>query len=148
MTLKERISEDMKSAMRAKESAKLSAIRLLLAAIKQKEVDERIALDDNQIIALVEKAVKQRKDSISQFEIAQRQDLVDAEKFELDVLSAYLPLQADQSEITTTIEAAVSESAAKSAADMGKVMAIVKAKLAGRADMGEISRLIKARLSH
>ena len=147
MGLREQITEDMKAAMRAKETAKLGAIRLLLAAIKQKEVDERIELDDAGILAVVEKLLKQRKDSITQYEAAKRQDLADAEKFELDVLSAYLPAQADAAEIAAVIEQAVADTGAKSPADMGKVMGIAKAKLAGRADMGEISKAIKARLS-
>jgi hypothetical protein len=147
MSLKERITEDMKAAMRARETAKLSAIRLLTAAIKQREVDERILLDDTQVAAVVEKLIKQRKDSITQYEAAKRQDLADAEKFELDVLLAYLPQQADPAEIAAVIAAAVSDTGAKSPADMGKVMGIVKAKLAGRADMGEVSKLIKARLA-
>ena len=147
MTLKERINEDMKSAMRARETAKLSAIRLLNAAIKQREVDERITLDDAQVVGAVEKLIKQRKDSITQYEAAKRQDLADAEKFELEVLSAYLPQQADPSEVAAVIDAAVVETGAKGPADMGKVMGIVKAKLAGRADMGEVSKLIKARLA-
>jgi hypothetical protein len=147
MTLKDRITEDMKAAMRARETAKLSAIRLLTAAIKQREVDERILLDDTQVASVVEKLIKQRKDSITQYEAAKRQDLADAEKFELDVLLAYLPQQADPAEIAAVIAAAVSDTGAKSPADMGKVMGIVKAKLAGRADMGEVSKQIKARLA-
>lgn len=147
MTLKDQINEDMKAAMRARETAKLSAIRLLTAAIKQREVDERITLDDGQVAGVVEKLIKQRKDSITQYEAAKRQDLADAEKFELDVLSVYLPQQADPAEVTAVIAAAVTESGAKGPADMGKVMAIVKTKLAGRADMGEVSKQIKARLS-
>ena len=147
MTLKERINEDMKAAMRARETAKLSAIRLLTAAIKQREVDERITLDDAQISSVVEKLIKQRKDSITQYEAAKRQDLADAEKFELAILMAYLPQQATAEEVAAVIDTAVTESGAKSPADMGKVMAIVKAKLAGRADMGEASKLIKARLA-
>ena len=147
MTLKERINEDMKAAMRARETAKLSAIRLLTAAIKQREVDERITLDDAQISSVVEKLIKQRKDSITQYEAAKRQDLADAEKFELTILMAYLPQQATAGEVAAVIDSAVTETGAKSPADMGKVMAIVKAKLAGRADMGEASKLIKARLA-
>ena len=147
MTLKERINEDMKAAMRARETAKLSAIRLLTAAIKQREVDERSTLDDAQISSVVEKLIKQRKDSITQYEAAKRQDLADAEKFELAILMAYLPQQATAEEVAAVIDSAVTETGAKSPADMGKVMAIVKAKLAGRADMGEASKLIKARLA-
>ena len=147
MTLKDRITEDMKAAMRARETAKLSAIRLLTAAIKQREVDERIMLDDIQVASVVEKLIKQRKDSITQYEAAKRQDLADAEKFELDVLTAYLPQQATADEVVAAIDAAIGESGAKSPADMGKVMGIVKAKLAGRADMGDVSKQIKARLA-
>lgn len=147
MTLKDRITDDMKAAMRARETAKLSAIRLLTAAIKQREVDERILLDDTQVAAVVEKLIKQRKDSITQYEAAKRQDLADAEKFELEVLLAYLPQQADPAEIAAVIAAAVADTGAKGPADMGKVMGVVKAKLAGRADMGEVSKLIKARLA-
>jgi uncharacterized protein YqeY len=147
MSLKDRITEDMKSAMRAKETARLSAIRLLLAAIKQREVDERITLDDAQVSAVIEKLVKQRKDSITQYEAAKRQDLADAERFEADLLSAYLPERAGADEIAKVIEAAVAETGAKSAADMGKVMGLVKTRLTGRADMGEVSKAIKARLA-
>ena len=147
MTLKERITEDMKAAMRARETAKLSAIRLLTAAIKQREVDERIQLDDVQVASVVEKLIKQRKDSITQYVAAQRHDLADAEKFELEVLTAYLPQQADPTEVAAVIDAAVTDTGAKAPADMGKVMGIVKARLAGRADMGEVSKLIKARLA-
>ena len=147
MNLKERITEDMKGAMRAREAARLSAIRLLLAAIKQKEVDERIVLDDAQVSAVIEKLVKQRKDSITQYDAANRKDLADAERFEADLLTAYLPERAGANEIDAIVAAAVNESGAKSPADMGKVMAIVKSKLAGRADMGEVSKAIKSRLS-
>jgi uncharacterized protein YqeY len=147
MNLKERITEDMKGAMRARETARLSAIRLLLAAIKQKEVDERIVLDDAQVSGVIEKLVKQRKDSITQYEAANRKDLADAERFEADLLSGYLPERASAEEIAGIVAAAVTESGAKSPADMGKVMAIAKAKLAGRADMGEVSKAIKSRLS-
>ena len=147
MNLKERITEDMKGAMRARETARLSAIRLLLAAIKQKEVDERIVLDDAQVSAVIEKLVKQRKDSITQYDAANRKDLADAERFEADLLTAYLPERAGANEIDAIVAAAVNESGAKSPADMGKVMAIVKSKLAGRADMGEVSKAIKSRLS-
>ena len=147
MTLKDRINEDMKAAMRARETTRLSAIRLLTAAIKQREVDERIELDDTQVAGVVEKLIKQRKDSIAQYEAAKRQDLADAEKFELEVLLAYLPQQADAAEVAAVIAAAVAETGAKGPADMGKVMGIVKAKLAGRADMGDVSKQIKARLA-
>lgn len=147
MSLKDRITEDMKSAMKAKETARLGAIRLLLAAIKQKEVDERIQLDDAQVIAVIEKMLKQRKDSIAQYEAAKRQDLADAEKFEAEVLSAYMPQAMSADEVAAIVAQAVAESGAQAPADMGKVMALVKPRIAGRADMGEVSRLVKAKLS-
>ena len=147
MSLKARISEDMKTAMKAKETARLGAIRLLMAAMKQKEVDERIELDDAGIVAVIEKMLKQRKDSISQYEAAQRQDLADAEKFEVEVLSAYMPAGLSADEVAAIVAAAVTESGAKGPADMGKVIALVKPQVAGRADMGEVSKLVKARLS-
>ena len=142
-----RINEDMKAAMRARESDKLLAIRLLLAAIKQREVDERITLDDAQIVAVVDKLGKQRKDSISQFEAAGRQDLADKEKAELAVLSAYLPQQADQAEITALIDKALAEVGAAGPQDMGKVMGRLKPLLAGRADLSAVSAAVKARLA-
>jgi uncharacterized protein len=147
MTLKARITEDMKAAMRAKESARLSTIRLLLAAMKQREVDERIELSDADILAVIEKMIKQRRESIVQYEKGARADLADAEKFEVGVLSAYLPQQMGESEIAQAIDAAIAESGAKAMPDMGKVMAILKPKLAGRADMGKVSALVKTRLS-
>ncbi len=147
MTLKERISEDMKAAMKAKETARLAAIRLLLAAIKQKEVDEQITLDDAAIAAVIDKMLKQRKDSITQYEAANRQDLADAEKAEVEVLSAYKPAGLSEAEVAAAIAKAVADSGAAGAADMGKVMAILKPLLAGKADMAEVSRLVKARLS-
>jgi len=147
MTLKERITEDMKAAMRAKDAARLSAIRLLLAAIKQREVDERISLDDAAVVGVVDKLLKQRRDSISQYEAAKRMDLADAERFEVEVLSAYLPAAAEAAEIEATIAAAIASTGAQGVADMGKVMAIVKSKLAGRADMGEVSKAIRGRLA-
>jgi uncharacterized protein len=147
MSLKDRVTEDMKSAMKAKETARLGAIRLLLAAIKQREVDERITLDDAQIIAVIEKMLKQRKDSITQYEAAKRQDLADAEKFEVDVLMAYMPQAMGADEVVAIVAKAVAESGAKAPADMGKVMALVKPQIAGRADMGEVSKLVKAQLS-
>jgi uncharacterized protein YqeY len=146
VSLKTRIAEDMKAAMKAKETARLGAIRLLMAAMKQREVDERIELDDAAIVAVIEKMLKQRKDSISQYEAAKRQDLADAEKFEVAVLSAYMPAGLSAAEVEAIVAAAVAESGAKAMADMGKVMALVKPKVAGRADMGEVSKLIKARL--
>ena len=146
MSLKNRVTEDMKTAMKAKDTARLSAIRLLLAAIKQKEVDERIELDDPAIVAVIEKMLKQRKDSIAQYEAAKRQDLADAEKFEVEVLAAYMPQALSAAEIEAIVAAAVAESGAKTPADMGKVMALVRPKVAGRADMGEVSKLVKAKL--
>lgn len=147
MTLKERISEDMKAAMKAKETARLAAIRLLLAAIKQKEVDEQVTLDDAAIAAVIDKMLKQRKDSITQYETAGRQDLVDAEKAEVEVLSAYKPAGLSEAEVAAAVAKAVADSGAAGAADMGKVMAILKPLLAGKADMAEVSKLVKARLS-
>lgn len=147
MSLKLRITDDMKAAMRAKETARLGTIRLLLAAIKQKEVDERIELDDAAVSSIVEKLIKQRKDSISQFQVAGRDDLVAAEQAELVVLQAYLPEQLSAAEVEAAVAAAIAESGASSAKDMGKVMGLLKPRLAGRADMGQVSALIKARLA-
>ena len=147
MGLKEQITEDMKAAMRAKDSVKLGAIRLLTAAIKQKEVDERIEVNDAQVLAIIEKMIKQRKDSISQFEAGGRQDLADAEKVELTILSVYMPAGLSEAEIKAEVQAAVAASGAAGPQDMGKVMAIVKPKLAGRADMTVVSALVKAALS-
>ncbi|MFC5299982.1 GatB/YqeY domain-containing protein [Azospira restricta] len=147
MTLKERITEDMKAAMRAKEAAKLGAIRLLLAAIKQKEVDERIELDDAGVLAVVEKLLKQRKDSIAQYEAAKRDDLAAAERAEAELLASYMPVQLSIAEIAAEVAAAVAATGAAGPADMGKVMGAVKAKLAGRADMGEVSKQVKAALT-
>ncbi len=147
MSLKEQITEDMKNAMRAKDTGKLGTIRLLTAAMKQKEVDERIELTDAHILAILEKMVKQRKDSISQFEAGQRQDLADIEKAELAVLATYLPTPLSEAEINAAITAAIAEINAAGPQDMGKVMAILKAKLAGKADMTQVSSLVKAALS-
>ncbi len=147
MSLKARIADDMKTAMKAKETARLGAIRLLMAAMKQKEVDERIELDDAGIVAVIEKMLKQRKDSITQYEAAKRQDLADAEKFEVEVLSAYMPAGLSADEVAAIVATAVAESGAKGPADMGKVMAVLKPKLAGRADMSEVSKLVKAKLA-
>ncbi|MEW6119970.1 MAG: GatB/YqeY domain-containing protein [Pseudomonadota bacterium] len=147
MSLKARITDDMKDAMRAKDSARLGTIRLLLAAIKQKEVDERIEPDDTAVAGIVEKLIKQRKDSISQFRAAGREDLVAAEQAELSVLQAYLPEQLTAAEIEAAVLAAISESGASSAKDMGKVMGLLKPRLAGRADMAQVSALIKGRLN-
>ena len=133
--------------MRAKDSARLSTLRLLTAAMKQKEVDERIELDDAQVLSILEKMIKQRKESIAQFEKASRQDLADKEKAEIAVLSAYLPQRMSDAEIQKAIDSVVSETGAAGAKDMGKVMAALKAKLAGRADMAAVSGLVKARLS-
>lgn len=146
MSLKARITEDMKAAMRAKDTARLGAIRLLQAAIKQREVDERIELDDAQVVAAIEKMLKQRRDSISQYEAAKRQDLADAEKFEVAVLQAYMPAQLSEAEIEAEVVKAIAASGAASAKDMGKVMGLLKSALAGRADMGKVSGLIKAKL--
>ena len=146
MTLKERISEDMKAAMRARESAKLAAIRLLLAALKQKEVDERIVLDDAAVLAVIDKMLKQRRDSIAQYEAAGRVDLADVEKFEAALLTAYMPAGLSAEEISGAVAGAVAESGAAGPADMGKVMALLKPRLAGRVDMTEVSKLVKAAL--
>lgn len=147
MTLKERINEDMKAAMRAGEKEKRDAIRLLLAAIKQKEVDERIELGDSAIIAVIDKMLKQRRDSITQYEAAGRKELADAEKFEATLLSAYMPASLSTAEIAEAIAAAVTEAGAASPGDMGKVMALLKPRLAGRADMTEVSKLVKTHLA-
>jgi hypothetical protein len=146
MPLKDRITEDMKAAMRAKDQARLSAIRLLLAAIKQKEVDERVQLTDADVLGIVEKLMKQRRESVTQYEAAGRQDLADAEKFEMKVLSAYLPQQMSEAELAAAVAAAISECGAAGVKDMGKVMAVLKPRLAGRADMGRVSALVRARL--
>ena len=147
MSLKARITEDMKAAMKAKEAAKLSAIRLLNAAIKQKEVDERIELDDVAVAAVIEKLVKQRKDSVTQYEAANRQDLADIEKAEIEILSAYLPEKMSSEEVAAAVAAAVAQTGAKSPADMGKLMGVLKPQLAGKADMAEVSKLVKAALA-
>jgi len=133
--------------MRAKDSARLSAIRLILAAVKQKEVDERVELTDADVVAILEKMIKQRRESIAQFEKAARKDLADAEKFEVGVLSGYLPQQLSDSQVQEEIAKAISETGANGVKDMGKVMAALKSRLAGRADMGKVSALVKARLS-
>ena len=137
----------MKAAMRAKDSARLSAIRLILAAIKQKEVDERVELTDADVVGILEKMIKQRRESITQFEKAARNDLADAEKFELAVLSGYLPKQIGEAEIQKEINSVIAEVGASGVKDMGKVMAALKSRLAGKADMGKVSALVKARLS-
>lgn len=147
MSLKAKITDDMKTAMRAKDAARLGAIRLLLAAIKQREVDERIELDDKQIITVIDKMLKQRRDSITQFEAAGRQELADIEKFEIDILQAYMPPAASAGEIDSLIIQAITNTGATGIKDMGKVMAILKTQLAGRADMAQVSTHIKAKLA-
>ena len=146
MSLKARISDDMKNAMRAKDAARLGAIRLLQAAIKQREVDERIELDDTQVIEAIEKMLKQRRDSISQYEAANRHDLADVEKYEVGVLQEYLPQAFTEDEVKAILEQVIIDTAASGIKDMSKVMAAVKPQVVGRADMGKISGLIKARL--
>jgi len=146
VTLKARISEDMKNAMRAKDSARLGAIRLLLSAIKQREVDERIEVNDTQVVEAIEKMLKQRRDSISQYEAASRNDLADVEKFEVSVLQEYLPQALTEAEVDAIIQQAIADSGAAGIKDMSKVMAAVKPQVVGRADMGKISGLIKAKL--
>lgn len=147
MSLKAQITEDMKTAMRAKDSARLGTIRLLQAAIKQKEVDERIELDDAAVIAIVDKLIKQRKDSITAFETANRTDLADIEKAEMKVLKAYLPERMSEAEVTAAVQAIVAEVGATGPGDMGKVMGAVKSKLSGKADMGLVSAAVKAALT-
>ena len=146
MSLKARITEDMKTAMRAKDSARLGAVRLLQAAIKQREVDERIELDDTQVIEAIEKMLKQRRDSISQYEAANRHDLADVEKYEVSVLQEYLPQALTEEEVQALLEKVIQDTAASGIKDMGKVMAAIKPLVVGRADMGKISGLIKTRL--
>lgn len=147
MTLREKIHEDMKTAMKARETERLAAIRLLLAAMKQKEVDERIDLSDADVISVIEKMLKQRRDSITQFEAAARHDLADKEKFEVSVLQGYMPQALTDIEVAAVIEAAIAETGAAGMKDMGKVMGSVKGKLAGRADMGKVSAIIKTKLA-
>jgi uncharacterized protein YqeY len=147
MSLKERITEDMKAAMRARETERLGTIRLLTAAMKQKEVDERVELDDVAVIGIVDKMLKQRKDSIEAFEKAGRQDLADKEKAEVTVLQAYLPARLSNDEIAAEVKAIVGELGPKGPGDMGKVMGAVKARLAGKADMGQVSAAVKAALA-
>ena len=146
MSLKQQITEDMKAAMRARDVARLGAIRLLLAAMKQREVDERIELTDADVVAIIEKMNKQRRDSISQYEAAGRQDLADVEKFEMSVLKNYMPQQLSEAEVSAAVAESIATTGATGAQDMGKVMAMLKPKLAGRADMGKVSALIKAQL--
>ena len=147
MTLKEQITEDMKNAMRAKDSVRLGTIRLLLAAVKQREVDERVELNDAAVIAIVDKLIKQRKDSITAFTQASRIDLADIEAAEMTVLAAYLPQRLSADEVSAEVKAIVTELGATGPGDMGKVMAAVKTKLAGQADMGQVSTAVKAALA-
>ncbi len=146
MSLKAKITEDMKAAMRAKDTARLSTVRLLLAAMKQREVDERIELMDADILGIIEKMIKQRRESIVQYDKGGRADLADAEKFEVGVLSGYLPQQLGEAEVAAAVDAAIAETGAKAMPDMGKVMAVLKPKLAGRTDMGRLSGLVKTKL--
>ncbi|MBC3806654.1 GatB/YqeY domain-containing protein [Undibacterium seohonense] len=147
MGLKEQITEDMKAAMRAKDTAKLGAIRLITAAMKQKEVDERVELTDAMVLAIIEKMIKQRKDSITQFEAGGRQDLADIEKAEMAILSAYMPAGLSEAEMQAAVTEAVAEVGATGPQDMGKLMAVLKPKLAGRADMTVVSAMVKAALA-
>jgi len=146
MSLKEKITEDMKTAMRAKDTARLGTVRLLLSAMKQKEVDERVVLSDADILSIIDKMMKQRRESIAQFEKAGRNDLADGEKAEIAVLSAYLPQQLSEAEVAAAIAAAIAEAGAAGAKDMGKVMGLLKSRLAGKTDMGKVSGLVKAKL--
>ena len=147
MTLKDRIREDMKTALRAKDTARLSAVRLLLAAIKQREVDERIELIDADVVAVIDKMLKQRRDSIRQYGDAGRQDLVRAEEFEVQVLTSYMPSGLSDAEVEAAVAEAIATTGAKSAQDMGKVMSALKSKLAGRADMAKVSALVRGKLA-
>jgi hypothetical protein len=147
MSLKQRLTDDMKAAMKGGDKPRLDVIRLVNAAIKQREVDERIVLDDAAVLAVLEKMLKQRKDSVQQYEAAARQDLADQEKFEIGVIEAYLPAKMDDTELAALVDAAIAESGAAGPKDMGKVMGLAKAKAAGRADMGKVSEMIKAKLA-
>ena len=147
MSLKQQLTDDMKTAMKAGEKDRLGVIRLVNAAIKQKEVDERIEVDDAQVLAVLEKMVKQRRDSITQYDAANRQDLADIERDEMAVIETYLPAKLDAAAIQAAIDTAVAETGASGPADMGKLMAVLKPRLAGQADMGEVSKLVKQRLS-
>ncbi|HEX4944184.1 MAG TPA: GatB/YqeY domain-containing protein [Usitatibacteraceae bacterium] len=147
MLLRERVMEDVKAAMKAREAERLGTLRLLTAAMKQREVDERITLDDAGIVAVIEKMLKQRRDSVAQYELAGRQDLADVEKREMAILQAYLPQQLTEAEIAAIVADAVAATGAKAPSDMGRVMAIVKPGVAGRADMGRVSALVKAKLA-
>ena len=147
MLLKAKITDDMKAAMRDKDAPRLAAIRLLLSAMKQKEVDERVELSDADVVSIIDKMLKQRRESIVQYEKGARQDLADIEKFEIGVLQAYMPQALSDAEVDAEIAAAMQATGAKAMADMGKVMAMLKPKLAGKTDMGKVSALIKARLT-
>lgn len=147
MSLKQRLTDDMKAAMKSGEKDRLGVIRLINAAIKQREVDDRITLDDNQVLATLEKMLKQRKDSLSQYEAAGREDLAAVERYELTVLQGYMPAQLDEAEVLTIIDAAVGEAGATGPKDMGKVIGLVKPRVAGRADMGALSELVKRKLA-
>ncbi len=147
MELKNKITEDMKAAMRAKDTARLGTVRLLLSAMKQKEVDERVVLSDADVLAIIDKMVKQRRESIVQFEKAARNDLAEVEKAEIAVLTAYLPQQLSEAEVAKEIDAAIAETGASGAKEMGKVMGLLKSRLAGKTDMGKVSGLVKAKLS-
>jgi hypothetical protein len=147
MTLRDRILEDMKTALRAKDTARLSAVRLLLAAIKQREVDERIELTDADVVAVIDKMLKQRRDSIRQYGDAGRQDLVRAEEFEVQLLTSYMPAGLSDAEVEAAVAEAIAATGAKSAQDMGKVMSALKARLAGRADMAKVSVLVRGKLA-
>ncbi len=146
MTLREKITEDMKIAMKARDSEKLAAIRLILAALKQKEVDERVELTDDLVLGIIDKMLKQRKDSIEQYKAGNRPDLVAKEEFEVGVISAYLPAQLSDAELAAVLDGVIAETGATSAKDMGKVMNALRPKVAGRADMGKLSGVVKARL--
>lgn len=147
MSLKQRLTEDMKTAMKAGEKERLGTIRLINAAIKQKEVDERVEMDDTLVLAILEKMMKQRKDSVSQFEAANREDLAVIERAEMAIIEQYLPAKLGEAEVLAVIDAVIKETGATGPADMGKVMGAIKPKLAGQADMGEVSKLIKQRLA-
>ena len=147
MSLKQRLTEDMKAAMKSGDKASLGVIRLMNAAIKQREVDERIELDDAQVLAALEKMLKQRKDSVSQFEAASREDLAAIERAEIEVIQRYLPEKLGEAEVIAEIDAAIAETGAAGPADMGKVMGVLKPRLAGKADMGQVSALLKGRLA-
>lgn len=147
MALKQQINDDMKAAMRARDGTRLSAIRLLLAAIKQREIDERKELSDSEVVAVVEKMIKQRRESIVQFEKGGREDLAAGERFELTVLQAYMPSALSEAQIAAAVDAAMDATNAKTMADMGKVMTILKSQLAGRSDMAQVSALVKAKLA-